>query len=385
MADDTQRLIERLHASETMAVVAVTGAGSRAISWLLSMPGASSTILEVLVPYSTGSLAEFLGYKPQQAVSVQTARDMAHRAYQRAVHLREGNVLVAGVACTATISTDRHKRGANRCHVATWDQSGTTSYSLELARGARNRDEEEVIVSKLLLRALADESHVDFDLPIELQDRERVLVDRALYEDPIQAFLANHVNTVTIHPEGFMVADETVQGGVLPGSFDPIHEGHTRLAAEASDLLRSPVTFELSVTNVDKPPLEEEEVRKRVAQFLGNRPVVISRAPEFSQKARLFPGCPFVIGWDTAVRLVDSRYYGGDETEMHRAIDEIRSSGCRFLVAGRFDGSVFHTLEAVNIPGAFKGLFTPIPEARFRCDVSSTELRLARDGSRDEQ
>ena len=136
MAADTQRLIERLHASETMAVVAVTGAGSKAISWLLALPGASRTVLEVLVLYVPKSLAEFLGYEPEQSVSMQTSMDMARRAYQRAMRLREVGVPVVGVACTAAIATDRPKQGKHRCHVAAWSQTGATSYTLELVKGA---------------------------------------------------------------------------------------------------------------------------------------------------------------------------------------------------------------------------------------------------------
>ena len=377
MAAETQRLIERLHASETMAVVAVAGAGSKAVSWLLASPGASRTVLEVLVPYVPKSLAEFLGYEPEQSVSVQTSMDMARRAYRRAVRLREVGVPVVGVACTAAIATDRPKRGKHRCHVAAWSETGAASYSLQLVKGLRDRAGEETVVSNLILRALAEESHADFDLPMHLDDRERVQVRSVRYEDLISSLLAGHVDTVVIDTNGSMVADEAVRGGVLPGSFDPLHQGHRRLADVASDMLKSQVTFELSVTNVDKPPLEEPEVRKRVAQFAGKWPVVISQATVFSEKARMFPGCTLIIGWDTAVRLVDARYYGGEEFEAVRALDEIRDQGCRFLVAGRVDGGVFRTLENVPVPRGFEDMFTPIPESAFRHDLTSTELRLA--------
>ena len=45
---------------------------------------------------------------------------------------------------------------------------------------------------------------------------------------------------------------------VMPGSFNPMHTGHTRLARAAEDIRQEPVTFEISVTNVDKPPLAGE-------------------------------------------------------------------------------------------------------------------------------
>jgi hypothetical protein len=39
------------------------------------------------------------------------------------------------------------------------------------------------------------------------------------------------------------------------------------------------------------------------------------QAPLFTQKAELFPNSVFVVGYDTAVRLVRPDYYG-DETAM---------------------------------------------------------------------
>jgi hypothetical protein len=165
---------------------------------------------------------------------------------------------------------------------------------------------------------------------------------------------------------------------VLPGSFDPLHEGHERLAAAAAAVLRAEVTFELSIANVDKPQMAELEVRRRAAQFAGRWPVVLTRASRFYEKARLFPGCVFVVGWDTAGRLVAPRYYGGGEQNVETALAGIRQAGCRFLVAGRAVDGVFHSLSDVPIPAGFRDMFSPIPEAAFRCDVSSTELRAAR-------
>ncbi len=371
------RLVERLHASPTMAVVVVTGAAAQSIAWLLGVPGASRTVLEALVPYASPSLVGFLGYGPEQYVSAQTARDMARRAYQRALRLRKESVPVVGVGCTATIVTDRPKRGEHRCHVAAWSERGVTTYSLQLVKGLRDRQGEEDVVSRLVLRALAEASGVEYDLPIGLDARERVEVASVAYDDPLSALLASHVSTVTIGPDGRMAADAPVRGAVLAGSFNPLHQGHERLASVASRMLGVPVTYELSVTNVDKPTLTRDEVDRRVSQFAGRAPIVVTRALTFIQKARLFPGCTFVIGWDTAVRLVEPRYYEGDRFKMLSALVEIGELGCRFLVAGRVDGGVFHTLADVPIPDGLEGMFTPIPESDFRADISSTQLRQA--------
>ena len=360
-----------------MAVAAVAGAGAQAISWLLGVPGASRTVLEAVVPYASTSLVEFVEHKPDQVVSAQTASEMARSAYERAVHLKKGDVPVVGVACTAAIATDRRKRGAHRCHAAAWNEKGVTTYSVEFIKGLRDRTVEDTIASKLVLRALAEASGVEAGLQLDLAEGERVDVRSTRYDDPIKALLADHIRSVVVRPDSVMRADDPVVGGVLPGSFDPFHEGHQRLAMVASNMLGADVTFELSITNVDKPTLEEREVRSRLAQSLGGRPVVVTRAPVFYEKARLFPGCAFVIGWDTALRLVDPQYYGGDESKMLDSLFEMRRLGCRFVVAGRAEGGVFRTLEDVSIPWGLENMFAPIPESAFRSDVSSTGLRTA--------
>ena len=50
MDEAIRDLVAQIHAAHTMAVIVVTGAGSQAVAWLLGVPGASRTVLEVLIP-----------------------------------------------------------------------------------------------------------------------------------------------------------------------------------------------------------------------------------------------------------------------------------------------------------------------------------------------
>ena len=167
----------------------------------------------------------------------------------------------------------------------------------------------------------------------------------------------------------------------MPGSFNPLHAGHLLLARVAEDMLHAPVAFEISVTNVDKPPLDSGEVRSRLAQFAGRARVELTRAPTFLEKSRLLPGVTFVVGADTAERLVAPRYYGGDDARMTEALQEMADRGSSFLVAVRADSAGrVRSLADVAVPPRFAQLFTSIPETRFRLDSSSSDIRARRRG-----
>jgi len=162
---------------------------------------------------------------------------------------------------------------------------------------------------------------------------------------------------------------------LLPGSFNPVHAGHWRLADAAARRLGAEVAFELSVANVDKAALTPEEVERRLAQFADRADVWLTRAPTFVDKARLFPGVVFVVGADTAARVVCGRYYG-DERALEHAIQAIRDLQCRFLVAPRTDASgCLLTAHAIAMPPVWRPLFEAIDPAEFRVDLSSTQLR----------
>jgi nicotinamide mononucleotide (NMN) deamidase PncC len=379
-----RRLIDALHQAPCRCVLAVTGGGAQAAAWLLTVPGASRTLLEVLVPYDARSLVEFLRRRPEQFCSAATARDMAARAFARASWLAPGQAVV-GLGCTASLATDRPKRGEHRFHIAVDDGVQTATHSLILTKGARDRDGEEAILDAVLLTALAQAFGITETLLPPLLPGEEVKVEAVLYDDPLSAFFNGRWPVLCVEPDGRMSATAARPAVLLPGSFNPVHAGHWGLAAVAARRVGGAAAFEMSVVNVDKPPLPREEVRRRLGQVQWQAPLWLTRAPTFAEKAELFPGVVFAVGADTAVRIVQPRYYGDSEERMIAALAAIRERRCRFLVAGRrgADGR-FQTLADIALPAAAVGLFEAIPESAFHLDISSTQLRAAQARSADE-
>lgn len=372
---EVRGLVERIHATQAMCTLSITGGGGQAISWLLGVPGASGTVLEVLVPYSSQSLNDFLGERPKKVVGVNTAELMAREALQRAKILAPEARVLIGLGCTAAIATDRTKKGDHGCFVSACTDDILITSGVSFSKGQRDRDGEDKLVSLLVLRALAQAASVEFDLAVPMTNDERLSVQSS--GDPVALLGAGVLDRVVVGVDNRVVENEIVKGAVLAGSFDPLHVGHERLAASATKILGLPVTFEISITNVDKLPLEAATVRKRLDQFTGKYDVVLTRAATFAEKARILPGSTFVIGYDTAVRLFDPTYYEGKRSKMIDTLSTIRSADCRFLVAGRLDRGVFRTLADIRVPTGFGDMLNPIPPERFRIDVSSTDLRLA--------
>jgi hypothetical protein len=377
MDETTRHLIQAIHDSPPRAMFAAAGAGSRALADLLGVSGASRTLLEALIPYAADSFDEFLGLRPEQYVSADTARRMAGRALARARHLRELETWpLVGLACTAAIVTDRPKKGEHRAHVATWSPERLRAHTLRLAKGARDRAGEEGLVSALILNALAEASGVSEQLALPLGPGDEATTATVEFAPAAERLYRDAVPFFGILPDGTLATEPST--ALLSGSFDPLHAGHIGLAETAAALLGRPVAFELSAVNADKPPLPPAAVLDRLSQFAGRYPAYAANAPTFNQKARLYPGAVFVVGYDTAARVIQPRYYGDSEAAMLAALAEIGDYGSRFLVAGRLDDDgLFHELPELSLPAGYESLFEAIPARLFRHDVSSTEIRAA--------
>lgn len=412
----TAALVRRIHVTPTQLVLVVTGGGSRAISAMLEVPGASRTVLEATVPYSAPALASWLGARPEQFCSEPTARTMAMVAYQRAVAYAQGAEAassLAGVGLSASLASDRPKRGPHRMHGALQLASATVSCSLELVKGGRSRRQEETIAGMLVLNLVAEACGLKSRLPLPLAADEQVVEKRVIappaWRALVEAQMAVAPATEAAETTARATADLERRRAIFPGAFNPLHDGHCCMAAIAAERLGRPVEFEISILNVDKPPLDFIEMEHRAGQFAADQILWFTRAATFVEKAEIFPNTTFIVGADTIVRIADPKYYAerpaatagwpsrascegasptaeaGTASDVgreftaaqacRRAIDRIAAAGCRFLVFGRRLDDEFQSLATLDLPHWLAAICDEVPEEAFRADISSTELR----------
>jgi nicotinamide mononucleotide (NMN) deamidase PncC len=385
-SEQRRALIQQLHAAPLQLVLQITGGGSLAISDLLTIPGGSKILLAADVPYCEKALAQLLGKAPEQACSERTARLMAMAAWLQARQFATyADAVTIGLGCTASLASDRPKRGEHRIHLALQTRELTRNWSLTLDKDRRSREEEERLTADAILcflRSLlqASSSTNDIDLELELTTQEKPLeqLTHALEAwQPLMNFEPYVVAATGVRNAGDELSGQTI----FSGSFAPLHEGHRQIAAFAEQRFGQPVRFEISAWNVDKPPLDYWELQQRVNQFDTPANVWLTNQAKFIDKARLFPGATFLVGVDTVKRIANPRYYHGDTKLCALTTQALAAAGCRFLVYGRINGAgVFETLADCELPSELRAICEEIPEAKFRRDVSSTDLRRNVDG-----
>jgi hypothetical protein len=389
---DSVALLAALEASGSQVVLVSTGGGSQAIPHLVATPGASTVVLECLVPYAREAVARLLAGPQESFCSSRTARRLAVMAWQRACGLGAPPATAIGAAVTASLRSRTPKRGQHRIVVAVHGLGTTSVATLVLRKEARSRFEEEMLAAALLLERLAAIPAVHMrpspSSRLNLLDDEQVTIDCCEPPPAWQELLAGTRTSVhaTVDPsrqrsawEGEKASGAPAAGMlVFAGSFDPLHEGHLRMAIVAQEIAEQPLDFELSVTNVDKPSLDYLEMQSRAAQF-ADRSLWFTRAATFVEKLDIFPEGTFVMGADTYVRLADPKYYGGSVEATDRAVQRITRQARGLIVFGREHNGVFEDPSRLDVPPALRAVTTFVSQREFRMDISSTALRRQRE------
>ncbi|CAD2215266.1 nucleotidyl transferase domain-containing protein [Angomonas deanei] len=441
--DKYKPLISAFHSMPGLLSIKVCGSGTGLIQLLSTVPGCSNTLIHGETLYNAFATEKVLDYVPKHFVSAAISRQLAQRAYRESVSClnrgqtgaaqEERNAYLVGIGITSALTTSRERMGVSQVFLSAWTKKkgmeGVVVHDYHVVLPKEwEREKQEIEVLLFSLHCVADifaTMNCDRDLQKLSQfvpevNRQKEFVLPSLYcpvessvtvfthdsEFPIPlvlhgkvpAILWNSKGDVRIpydpyHPE--KESDDVERVNLLyPGSFNPLHYGHTELARAATKVaeerLGKParVTYEMAVRVVDKGAIDVDQLKVRLGQFIqrGGRAAITS-ATLFVEKSAVFPGYGFIIGMDTAKRVLDPKYYGGGtQEEMLAALLEIKKNKNFFIVAGRklsasatADGErekgTWEDLSSLTIPTELRDMFISIPESDFRIDVSSTEIR----------
>ena len=401
MSHDALELARRINATDApKAVVYVAGGGTEVFPMLLAQGGGSSTLLAARIPYDPADFRDLLGYDPGRLVDARASRALAMAAFRHALKIR-GDLppeQVFGVGATSKLSRGEGEREgrSHEIHAALQTSRRTRSESLTLPEGL-GRAGEERINALLLLNLLAVGKGVSGAVPLRHDGRPvpaGSIRSRDSWGGPaIEDVLVGRRPWVALDlppppdpgtPATWTSRDHEPPGLLLPGSFRPLHAGHVAMAEAASKLTGLRCSFEISLFHPEKPPLDFLAIRSRLEGFEGQAcRLYLTNAPTYVEKARHFPGCTFAVGHDTALRIVDPRFYGGIAGR-DAMLEELEGLGARFLVFGRVDASgrfrdFSHEEFEHPVSDFLARVATPIPGHAFRLDLSSTEIR-ARSG-----
>jgi nicotinamide mononucleotide (NMN) deamidase PncC len=334
--------------------VAATGAAAGVQGRLWERAGASAFLSGCSFPYAAEETAELLGFAPERLCSEETAIDLASAAYMKAYRL--GGKAPVGLGVTCAVATNRERRGAERAHVCVIARSVVRVAKLELEPGT--------------LRAVAGAACDEAALALLGGALGLGAPAGGAGTDGTSSALARFLGRPYLAPDGSRHAGRPEgRAALMPGAFNPPHEGHLGIASEVEREHGLPVIFHVTANAPHKAPLSVQELLERAKLLRGERALFTRGEALYIEKARRFPGTPLVMGADALLRMLDPKW----GPEVPAMLAELAALGTTFFVSPRDGITVDACFARFGLGSEFRGLFTELSGAYAS---SSTSLRL---------
>lgn len=373
-----------------------TGACGELVPMLWQPAGASANVLANRFSYAEQETEEFLGFKPEKFVSLDTACYMATAAYYQGRKLavkrgkNEGHVM--GVAMTSAVTTGRERKGADQAIIAVRTRTGLWTVTVLMKKpenfasdAEAHRIQQGNLADLLTLNAILAVAELrQVPLPVDRIERSEELDAESGTLRPTQVSLWSGSDKTrpmygkVIMPDGStreISSLDPKEWIIFSGSFNPVTYAHDEMAREIERATGKRVIFQITKAHPEKQVTDQDMI-DRAGQFLYRWPVVLLEEHGlYVDKAELFPGFEFLIGADVVVeRLFDQKYYDG-YLGMMAAMQRLLDLKVVFHVNGRkcADGH-YKELTDLPIPARFASMFRAFSR---RNDVSSSERRAA--------
>lgn len=420
---DIERAIAELHTSRFLLAYATTGLGAILPTLIWGMGGCSRTLLEGLFTYDRGSTDDLVGRPIVEGYSSPTtASGMSAGVlffnYQRLFTLGRSGELpnLIGAAMCGAVQTCRSRRGADVAEmsfrilrngiICEW------SIGLELKK-EEPRGWQDLFACLVFMNGILSIAGIEqIKIPAVERFKRMIKNCRELTED--NGFLKTDPRPYTfaideaqllsdgaivINPDGSQSPLATLTGKKIANvstSANPLSPLHFILLREGVKAVGDgaiPV-LELNAGNPDKGTLDVSELARRAGQAHGLCHVIVRMGSgRFIDKVKSMSGVlpdgqDYVVGIDTAERILNPKYYGGED-----ASDEIRQAALvDMLAAFSARNTAFYVVERCGYATTYDDLFGKLPEGIgdmgrqiFRqlytgtksCAVSSTQMRDA--------
>jgi nicotinamide mononucleotide (NMN) deamidase PncC len=351
--------------------IIATGAGAGLQQRLWEVPGSSAYLSGCSFPYSAEAQEELLGFMPEHFCSEEAAVDLASAAYMKAYKF--GGKKPVGVGITASVASEKIHRGEHRVFICvmTDDKVQLFQHTFEKGIGQHQRWEDGTSCDMWGFWMLLETAGI-FETTSILKHSKDV-TDLAKERFFLHPFFGANGKRLTTLPTNKHQA-------IMPGAYNPPHEGHLGTAQAVMDEYGRTVVFEVTAEPPHKGALTPQQLLQRAKLLQGHDRLFTRKEPFYLDKARAFPGIPLVLGADAMIRMLDPKW-GIEPMDLMR---EFISLNTKLLVAGRLIDGKFVSCEDIlktiekDSRAVFgfwvcaKGVLMPL---RGRWDVSSTELR----------